>query len=210
MTLSRALTGVLGLTLVLASAWPAHAGTPTEQLRRQVDSAVKILDDTALKSRPDERHARVRKIAGEIFDYPDTARRALGPHWNARSPQERDEFARLFGDLLDRSYMSKIDLYSGEKVSYIGETINGSEATVKTTLETKQGTPMPIDYRMHLVDGNWRVYDVIIEGVSLVSNYRTQFNKIITTESYQALVERLRARETAPSASPGRRGRDER
>jgi phospholipid transport system substrate-binding protein len=210
MKISRSFMSVLALALLLGCAWPAGAGAPTEQLRRQVDTAVKVLDEPGLKARPEERRAKVRKIAQEIFDYPDTARRALGPHWNARSPQERAEFARLFGELLDRSYMSKIDLYSGEKVSYTGETINGDEATVKTTLETKQGTPMPIDYRMHLVDGNWRVYDVIIEGVSLVSNYRTQFNKIITTESYQALVERLRARESDPSASPARRGRDER
>jgi phospholipid transport system substrate-binding protein len=212
----RALAILVTLGLLVVSAVPARAGAPTEQLKQHVDAVVKILDDPALQSRPDERRAKVRKIAEDVFDYPDTARRALGPHWNARSPQERQDFTRLFADLLDRAYVSKIDLYQGEKVVYTGETVDGDEATVKTLITTKKGTQVPIDYRMRLTNGRWRAYDVIIEGVSLVANYRTQFNKIIQTESYQALVERLRSRDAEPAASPasgpgpGRRGRDER
>jgi phospholipid transport system substrate-binding protein len=113
---------------------------------------------------------------------------------------------KLFGDLLDRAYMSKIDLYQGERVQYVGEPSNGNEATVKTVIATKKGSEVPVDYRMHLKDGRWLVYDVVIEGVSLVANYRTQFNKIVQTEGFDRLVQRLRARETAPdpAASPGR------
>ena len=188
------------LTIVFM-ATVAWAGAPTEQLRARVDQVIKVLDDPALKDNPAERHEQVRKIAEEIFDYPDTARRALGAHWNARTPQEREEFVRLFGDLLDRSYISKIDLYQGEKVKWSGETVDGSDALVKTTIATKSGTDMPVDYRMHLKDGQWRVYDVIIEGVSLVSNYRTQFNKIVQTESYDSLVQKLRTRAATPAAS---------
>ena len=181
----------------------AAAGPATDQLKSQVDQVIRILDDPALKSRPAERHAQVRTLAEQIFDYPDTARRSLGPHWNERTPQEREEFTRLFADLLDRAYVSKIDLYQGEKVKWVGETVNGDDGTVKTTIATKSGTDMPVDYRMHLKDGRWRVYDVIIEGVSLVSNYRTQFNKIVQTESYPALVQKLKARVATPAASPG-------
>jgi phospholipid transport system substrate-binding protein len=188
--------------LVVAPAW---AGEPTEQLRSRVDEVVRVLDDPALKNNGVERHTRVRKIAESIFDFPDTARRALGSHWNARTPQEREDFVRLFSELLDRAYISKIDLYQGEKVRYTGESVEGDEAIVKSQIMTKSGQPVPIDYRMHLKDGRWLVYDVIIEGVSLVSNYRTQFNKIVQTESYPALVEKLRARAAEPAASPGRR-----
>ena len=153
--------------------------------------------------------SQVRKVAESIFDYPDTARRALGPHWNALTPQQQQEFVKLFSDVLDRSYISKIELYQGERVQYVGETIDRDDASVKTLISAKKGSEsIPVDYRMHLKDGRWLVYDVIIEGVSLVSNYRTQFNKIVQTESYDALVRRLRAKESPaaePAASPGRK-----
>ena len=197
-------TALISLLVIALSATTALAGAPTDQLRSQVDRVIKILDDPALKSQPAERREQVRKIAEEIFDYPDTARRALGSHWNARTPQEREEFTRLFGELLDRAYISKIDLYQGEKVKWVGETMTGDDAMVKTTIQTKSGTEVPVDYRMHLKDGRWRVYDVVIEGVSLVSNYRTQFNKIVQTESYDSLVQKLKARGASPAASPGR------
>src|SRR5207237_6156116 len=109
--------------------------------------------------------------------------------------------------LLDRAYISKIDLYQGEKVKYVGETLTGEEAIVKTTIATKSNTEVPVDYRMHLKDGRWRVYDVIIEGVSLVSNYRTQFNKIVQTSSFQELVKKMKSKqeELGQSAEPARR-----
>jgi len=194
---------VAALVLILAS--PVYAGAPTDTLKGTVDRIVQILADPALQDKPEQRRAEVRKIAEGIFDYPDTARRALGPHWSARSPQEQQEFAKLFADLLDRAYVSKLELYQGERVRYVGETADGDEATVKTVIATKKSSDIPVDYRMHRKDGRWLVYDVIIEGVSLVSNYRTQFNKIVQTESYDALVQRLRAKDTAePSASPAR------
>jgi phospholipid transport system substrate-binding protein len=194
---------VVALVLMLVSA--ARAGAPTEALKQTVDRVVQILADPALRDKPDARRTEVRKVAEGIFDYPDTARRSLGPHWNARTPQQQQEFVKLFADLLDRSYISKIELYQGERVKYVGETVDGEEAVVKTLIATKKGADMPIDYRMHSRNGRWLVYDVVIEGVSLVSNYRTQFNKIVQTESYDALVQRLRAKDAPePAASPGR------
>ena len=204
-TYTRPLVASLVAALVLILASPVYAGAPTDTLKGTVDRIVQILADPALQDKPEQRRAEVRKIAEGIFDYPDTARRALGPHWSARSPQEQQEFAKLFADLLDRAYVSKIELYQGERVRYVGETADGDEATVKTVIATKKSSDIPVDYRMHRKDGRWLVYDVIIEGVSLVSNYRTQFNKIVQTESYDALVQRLRAKDTAePSASPAR------
>ena len=187
--------------LLVALVAPALAGVPTDQLRQRVDEVVRVLDDPSNKGKPAQRRAAVRKISEEIFDYPDTARRALGPHWTARTPEEQREFVQLFADLLDRAYFSKIDRYQGEKVRYGAETVNGNEAIVKTMIVTHAGSEVPIDYRMHLADGRWLVYDVSIEGVSLVSNYRTQFNKIVQTESYQMLIQKLRAKDAEPAAS---------
>jgi len=204
-TYPRPVVASLAAALVLLLASPVYAGAPTETLKQTVDRIVQILADPALQDKPEQRRTEVRKIAEGIFDYPDTARRALGPHWNARTPQQQQEFAKLFADLLDRAYISKIELYQGERVRYVGETVDGEEGTVKTVIATKKSSEIPVDYRMHLRNGRWLVYDVIIEGVSLVSNYRTQFNKIVQTESYDALVQRLRAKDAAePSASPGR------
>lgn len=202
----RYLCAIVALALVV-HAPRAEAGLPTDQLKQHVDEVIRVLDDPGLKDRPAQRHAAIRKIAENIFDYPNTARRALGPHWNARTPEERKEFVALFADLLDRAYLSKIDQYQGEKVRYTNETVDGDEVTVKTTLLTPRGTSIPVDYRMHLVDGRWVVYDVIIEGVSLVANYRQQFNKVIVTESYPVLVQKLRAKQAEPTASPRRSDR---
>jgi phospholipid transport system substrate-binding protein len=189
------------LLLLLSAAPRARADAPTEALRQSVDQVIKVLEQ------PGDHRAEVRNIANSIFDFQETAKRALGRHWAARSPQEQKEFVQLFADLLERSYISKIELYHGEKVGWLGDTVTGDESTVKTKIVTKQGSEIPIDYRMLQRDGRWLVYDVNIEGVSMVSNYRTQFNKIIQTESYQALVDRLKAKDATPSASPAREKR---
>jgi phospholipid transport system substrate-binding protein len=185
----------------------AAAGPPTDQLRSQVDRVLKLLEDPALKA-PDkarERRTAVRKVADEIFDFGETAKRSLGRHWAARTPQEREEFVKLFGDLLERSYISKIELYSGEKVQYTGDKIEGDTAVVSSKLLTKTGSEVPIDYRMLKKGDRWLVYDVVIEGVSLISNYRTQFNKIIQTSSYQELVKKMKTRQEELGSSVGSR-----
>jgi phospholipid transport system substrate-binding protein len=197
-TIGAALAFVLAIVLAV----PAMAGAPTEQLKQRVDEVVRVLSDPGLKGKTEQRRAAVRKISESVFDYQDTARRSLAQHWNDRTPEEQKEFVQLFADLLERAYFSKIDHYQGEKVKYGAETIDGNEGLVKTTIVTNSGTEVPVDYRMHLANGRWLVYDVIIEGVSLVSNYRAQFNKIIRTESYQALIKKLRAKDSEPAASP--------
>jgi phospholipid transport system substrate-binding protein len=188
---------VVALTLVLALAVPALAGAPTEQLRGQIDRVIKTLEDPQLKQdgKAQERRKTVRKIADEIFDFGETAKRSLGRHWQARTPTEREEFVQLFADLLERSYISKIELFNGERVTYVSENIDGETATIRTRLITKQGTEIPVDYRMLKRGERWLVYDVVIEGVSLVANYRTQFNKIIQTSSYDDLVKKMKGKQ---------------
>ena len=151
---------------------------------------VKILDDPELKkdTRAKERQAAVRRIAEEIFDFTETAKRSLGRHWLSRTPAERKEFVDLFANLLERSYLSKIELYSGERITYLGDAVDGEQALVRTKIVTRQGSEVPVDYKMFQQGDRWLVYDVIIEGVSLIANYRTQFNKIIQTSSYEELV----------------------
>jgi len=196
---------VLALALVLAAP-PARAGAPTEQLKAQIDRVLKLIDDPALKDNPKDKRVAVRKIADDIFDFGETAKRALGRHWAARTQAERDEFVQLFGDLLERSYISKIELYGGEKIQYMSDRIEDDQAAVLSKLVTKAGSDVPIEYRMLKKGDRWLVYDVIIEGVSLVANYRTQFNKIIQTSSYAELVKKMKSRqeEMGSSAVAGR------
>ena len=185
------------VSLVLGTGVRAWAGPPTEQLRTQVDRVLKTLEDPELRkeARARERRAAVRRLADEIFDFNETARRSLGRHWVGRSAAEREEFVRLFGDLLERSYLTKIEVYGGEKVQYLGDVVDGDTASVKTKIVTKTGTDIPIEYKMLKRTDRWVVYDVVIEGVSLVSNYRTQFNKIIQTSSFQELVKKLKTKQ---------------
>ena len=193
--------GVAVAALVALLAPVAGAGLPTEQLRGAIDRVVKTLENPAYKgdNRVPERRAAVRKIANEIFDFGEIARRSLGRHWQGRSDAEHEEFVTLFADLLERSYISKIDQYGGEKIVYTGEKIESDNSVVSTKLVTKNGTEVPIDYRLVKRGERWLVYDVSIEGVSLVSNYRTQFNKIIQTASYAELIRRMKSKQAEVS-----------
>jgi phospholipid transport system substrate-binding protein len=194
------ITRIVGIVLVAAlggglAVGSAAAGLPTEQLRVQVDRVFKLLEDPQFRrERPQHRRVAVRKVADDIFDFSETARRSLGQHWQQRTPVEREEFVKLFADLLEHSYVSKIELFDGEKVGYAGDVVQGDQATVRTKIITRQGSEIPVNYRMHLRGDRWLVYDVEIEGVSLVSNYRSQFNKIIRTSSYDELVRKLKIR----------------
>jgi phospholipid transport system substrate-binding protein len=183
------------LALVVWAPGASWAGDPTDQLKAQLERVIKVTQDPEAKKggRVAERRA-VRKIAEEIFDFGDTAKRALGRHWAERSPAEREEFVQLFTDVFEHAYLSKVDLLQGDRVAYLGDAIDGGMATVKTQLTTRQGSRLDVDYRMHRASsGRWLVYDVLIENVSLVDNYRTQFNSVIQRSSYQELVRKLQA-----------------
>ncbi len=193
----RQLSLVLATFLLVFAAHEGWAGPPTDQLKSSLDKVIQILEDPALKvdGKVKERRTVVRKVANDIFDFSETARRSLARHWQARMDKEREEFVALFADLLERSYISKIELYGGEKFQYGREQIDGDYATVSTKILTKQGQEVPVDYRMLRREDRWLVYDVVIEGVSLISNYRTQFNKIIQTSSYGELVKKMKTKQ---------------
>ena len=200
---------LLVLFLIGALAPWAQAGEATDQLKAVIDHALKVLEDPTLKKPENatERRAQIRKTAEAIFDYKETARRALARHWEGRTPQEQDEFVALFGDLLERSYMGKIEQYGGERILYVNEVVEGDLATVKTKILTKTKQEAPVDYRMLKSGGRWLVYDVIIEGVSLVGNYRNQFNRIITTSSYAELVKRMKTKQEELLIEEGGKGK---
>lgn len=187
--------GILATSaLVMAFLSPAWAGPPTDTLREYTEAVQKVLDDPALKAddRRHERRAAVRRVAIEAFDVQETARRALGPHWQQRTPAEREEFVQLFADLLEQTYIAKIDLYGGERLKFVDERIDGDTAVVRARVTTRQGTEVPVEGRMHKRSDRWLIYDVTIENVSLIANYRSQFDRIIRTSSYADLVKRLR------------------
>jgi phospholipid transport system substrate-binding protein len=201
-------TVLLALIVLFGLAWVhgASAGPPTEQLRDGVQHVVQILKDPELMgdAKAPERSAAVNKVADEIFDFGETAKRALGPHWAQRTPAERDEFVRLFTELVQQTYLSKVNQYNSE-MTFQGDEVDGNQAVVRTTLLLGKGSQMALDYRMHRPRDRWQVYDLTIDGISLVASYRSQFNKIVRTDSYEGLVAKLKSRQVglaAPAAGP--------
>ncbi|MBI4610350.1 MAG: ABC transporter substrate-binding protein [Candidatus Rokubacteria bacterium] len=169
---------------------------PTEAVRGAVEQLRAVVQDSGPAGpAAEQRRQEIRRIATRLFDFPEMARRALARHWSSRTPQEREEFVRLFTDLLERSYLVKIENYSWERIVYTGETVDGQFATVRSRIVRGQRDEIPVDYRLHLVGSRWAVYDVLVEGVSFVSIYRAQFNRVIQTASYEGLVEKMRALE---------------
>jgi phospholipid transport system substrate-binding protein len=190
---TRVTRAVLALGLAAATlTGTAWAGTPTEELKRQTDRVVEVLRSPSLTA--EARRAAVRELATDSFDLAETARRALGTHWQARTPAEREEFVRVFRDLLEQTYVARIDEYGGERVEYVGERVDGDTAIVKAQIVTKSGTTVPIESRVNQRGGRWLIYDVLIENISLVGSYRSQFDRIIRTSSYDELVRRLKER----------------
>ena len=175
----------------------AWAGPPSDQLRVQIDNVLKVFADPELRKdgKAQARRVAIRKIASDIFDFTEITKRSLGRHWQARTPAEQAEFVGLLTDLLERTYVSKIEGYTGEKVAFVGEALDSGVATVRTKIVTKQGTEIPIEYRMYQAGNRWLTYDVSVEGISLVANYRTQFNAIIQKNSYQELVKTMKAKQ---------------
>ena len=179
------------LTVVLLAAAPAWAG-PTDQLREYTDQVIKVLDDPSMARQ--DRRAAVQKIAHEAFDVSETAQRVLARHWKDRTQAEREEFTQLFADLLERTYIARMDEYGGERIRYIGESIDGNLASVKARIVTRTGTEVAVESRMNLRGDRWLIYDILIENVSLVANYRSQFDRIVRTSSYEELVRRLKTK----------------
>jgi phospholipid transport system substrate-binding protein len=188
----------------------ATAGEPTDLVRQITDQVLKILEDPQLQdpNRHAERQERLHKIAEQVFDWQDMARRALAVHWRERTPQEQQEFVRLFRDLVEGTYINRLESAIQEKreIQYVGEQVDGSRAAVKTNVVTRRNQQVPLEYRLQKADGRWLIYDVLVEGISLVNNYRSQFNRIITSSSYNELVQKMKNRQGDElSGSPQRK-----
>lgn len=182
---------ILTASIFMASA--AYA-TPTDVVKKTVDEVVHIVADKEMKRNVVKRRQALKKAISVIFDYSEMAKRSLGKHWNVRSAAERKQFTDLFATLLENSYAGKIESYNNEKIIYIKDTVEDNYAEVKSKVVTAARDEFTLDYRLFKQDGKWMVYDVIIEGVSLVSNYRSQFNKIITANGYDKLVKKLQSK----------------
>src|SRR5690242_6416660 len=177
MKLRTTIMCTLALGILATAPTEVPAGGPTDILRPAIDRVLHILADPALKGAEHvpERRGALQAVMEGVIDFPDSARRALGVHWQGRTEAERDDFVALFTDLVTYSYIVTMEGYAGQSVVFVSETESDGVMTVLTKVQNTQGTSVPIEYRMHQRSGQWLVYDVIVEGVSLVANYRTQF-----------------------------------
>ena len=183
---------VVGLMIYLSIVSACFAGSEiTNQLKDTVDKVIEIVKDETLKNDHQARRAVLRKTIDERFNYRQMVMRSLAKNWDARSGQERQEFIALFKSLLENSYANKLEAYRDEKINYLDEIIKGEYALIKTEVVRRSST-IGVDYKLINENGNWMVYDFVIEGVSMIRNYRSQFTKIIRRDSYEVLVQKLK------------------
>jgi phospholipid transport system substrate-binding protein len=170
------------------------AGEPLELIRAATEGAIAVLKDPKLKSpeQKKERIDRLKELVNPIFDYDEMARRSLGAHWRRRSPTEQEEFIKLFRDYLERIYSDKIDFYDGQRVVFGRETIEQDYAQVESKMINAKGEENSVVYRLKRTDGKWKVYDAVIENISIVNNYRSQFDRVISKSSYEELKRMLK------------------
>ena len=178
------------LALLLLYPFKAFAVSPTEQVKSTVDQVVKILTDPQLwgEAKTEKRKELLRETIFPRFDFKEMAKRSLGTHWRRRTPEEQQEFVRIFAHLLEKAYLGRLDSYYNEKLIYTSETIDEPYAEVGTKILTSKGEEFTIKYKVNRVRDEWKVYDLVVENISLVNNYRSQFNRIIKKSSYDQLV----------------------
>ena len=186
--------GALLLTLGLVQPGGTSAGVPTEQIRVTVDQVLRILKDPALNSASakEARRSELTKAILPRFDFEEMAKRSLGAEWRRRTPAEQEEFIRLFTELLKNTYIESIESYRGDKVIYRNESQDGAYAEVGTKVINDRGEEFTIDYRLNLEGGQWKVYDVVTENISIVNNYRSQFSRILGRSSFAELLRTIR------------------
>jgi len=182
--------------MALAASSVSVAGEPTEDIRKTTDRIIAIVMDPGLKEadKAREKSRQIRSVVDERFDWEEMSKRTLARHWKDRTQNEKGEFIDLFGKLLERTYLDKVEGYSGEKVLYVDEKVQGNYAVVAVRILTKQETEIQVDYRLQKKGEEWLVYDISIEGVSFINNYRKQFDSIMTRSSYTGLIEKLRSK----------------
>jgi phospholipid transport system substrate-binding protein len=192
--ISLACIGVFFLSFMAVSV--RAQGVPGKLLMDTIDKGLAILKDPAWKGENKvlERRQKLWQEISPVFNFEEMSKRALAQYWKQRTTEEKKEFVELFTVILKDAYIGKTDTYSGEKVVFLGEKQDGNYAKVQTKLVTNQGTEVAVDYNMLNNQGKWTIYDVIIEGVSLVNNYRSQFNNILVKSSYSELVQKIKGK----------------
>ena len=182
-------------SLVVAETVPA---AQTVGPRDAVEAAVARFMNIMQTGRSDgaavtaDRFVAIREIVREMFDFDEISRRTLSRHWQTLQRKEQAEFVTLFRDLLERAYLTQMEAAGGDKITFLSEAMEaGGSALVRSKVTTRQGSEIPLDYRMHVRDGSWRIYDVLVQGISFTASYRTQFDRVIRAESYGSLRERL-------------------
>jgi phospholipid transport system substrate-binding protein len=198
--------GFVGCLLLAGPIIQAEAGEPQDKVRQTTDEVLTITADKGLQ--PQERRAKIRQAVLQRFGFEEMAQRSMGQHWRTLTPQQRQEFVELFTELLERSYMNRIEGYKAgpQGVRYPKEEINGDQAIVHTEITRERDLPAMVNYHLLHKDGDWKVYDILMEGVSLVNNYRTQFNTIMLKDSYAGLVKQMRTKLTQEQAVDPKKG----
>ena len=181
------------LAAFLAPTSGASAGAPTEQIQSAVEKVTTILKDPKLQA--EAKRKELKDAVYAKFDFTEMARRSLGSHWQRRSPEEQREFVRLFTDLMENAYMNNLDGYQGEKVVISGEKQDKEFAQVDTKIITKKGEEFAVNYKLHQAGSDWKIYDVVIENISIVNNYRSQFNRVIAQSSFDDLFRKMKDRQ---------------
>jgi len=191
----------------VSTATEAAPGSPTQQMRDYTAEVLRAIQEAALQEGDRVRAGRLaaRKVAIQVFGLAEAAQEALGAHWEARTPAEREEFIQLFADLLEAAYIAQLDKQQGLRMRYVGETVEGDRATVRARLITRRGNESILEARLARREGRWLVLDVSLGGIGLVANFRSQFDRIIRRSSYQGLVQTLRAKRDELGGSRGRR-----
>ena len=185
---------VVAILVLVGTGRSVNAGEPTEAIRGAVNQGVEILKNAKLNNQNQRAQVidRLRQIVYPLFDFNEMAMRSLGQNWRPLNPQQRKEFVSLFTALLEKTYADQIDLYDGQKVVYTGESVDNEYAQVDSRIFDKNGQTYSVVYRLHRVDGKWRIYDVVAENISLVNNYRAQFNRVIAKSSFEELLKSMK------------------
>lgn len=183
--------------IYLSVAAPVTAGAPGDEMRATIENVLATLQDPNLKG-PEKQRDRRNKLKSVIypkFDFAEMAKRSLGSHWQRRSPEEQKQFVEVFTELVEGAYLDAIESYNGEKVVVAKDKQDKTFADVNSRIVTKKGEEFSIDYKLHQADGGWKVYDVVLENISLVNNYRSQFNRVIGKSSYEELVSKMKEKQ---------------
>ena len=189
--------GLLFLFCILLPA-PTRAGGPTEQVRGTVDKVLTIVRSShpTSKAQIDAQRVQLVEVIYPQFDFTEMAKRSLGRHWAGRTADEQREFVKIFAGLLGRTYTDNIESYTSQDVLYTREREDQNYAEVDTKIVTEERPPVTINYKLHSVNKEWKVYDLVIEDISVVNNYRSQFDRVITRSSFEELVRTMKEKQS--------------